>query len=166
MSRCTYRHVDIHRTIMVARSSGTQLSPTAGMNLPARETVANTTHSSPGSYFLAHERSSVDLEPFCGNCREHCDQVDPNRGRFGWPEYPNDLFGETNLRLDYCDAESIKLWKDDDLAWFRWPGEKKSDSLPRPAGYHLGHPVDCNRIRRFDIPSGDKLGNPKANRVY
>lgn len=35
MSRCTYRRVDIHRTI-TARSSGTQLSPTAGMNLLAR----------------------------------------------------------------------------------------------------------------------------------
>lgn len=106
MSQRTYRRVDIHRTITAARSSGTQLSPSAGMNLPARETVANTIHSSPDSYFLVDERPSVDLEPFRGHCREHCDEVDPTRGRFNWPEYPNDLLGETNLRFDYRDAES------------------------------------------------------------
>jgi len=38
-------------------------------------------HSSPDSYFLVVERLPVDLEPFRGHRREHCDQVDPIRGR-------------------------------------------------------------------------------------
>jgi len=65
------------------------------MNLLARETVANTIHLSPGSYFLVDERLPVDLEPFRGYRREHC-EVDPIRGRFDWPEYSNVLLGETS----------------------------------------------------------------------
>jgi len=143
MSRRTYRRVDIHRTITTARSSGTQLSSTARMNLLARETVANTIHLSPGSYFLVDERLPVDLEPFRGYRREHC-EVDPIRGRFDWPEYSNVLLGETSWDL-ITEMPNVRLEKKIcgniitslDVLSSR---EKKSEFL-----YYLWYLIDCNR---------------------
>lgn len=80
----TYRRVYIHRTITTARSSETQLSPTAGMNLPAHETVANTTCSSPNSYFP--RRRTIAPVRFRVISRGHRrEKIDLIYRRFRWP---------------------------------------------------------------------------------